>query len=87
MVYVANQLSDNISIINGSSGTILNNVTLQGGRPIEICNNFNKHIYVPNGFKNSVDVIDGQTNQVIKSIDVGRICPGNCMCFVTQYES
>ena len=77
MVYVANQLSDNISIINGSSGSILNNVTLQGGRPIEILyNSFNEQIYVTNGFKNSVDVIDGQTNQVIKSIDVGDIPNG-----------
>jgi YVTN family beta-propeller protein len=76
-VYVANQLSDNISVINGNTGSILYNITLQGGRPIEILyNSFNHHIYVTNGFKNSVDVIDGKSHQVIKSIDVGDIPNG-----------
>ena len=71
-VYVANQLSDNISVINGSTGSIVNNLTLQGGRPIEILyNSFNQHIYVTNGFNNSVDVIDGQTDKVVDISLVG----------------
>ncbi len=90
-VYVANQLSDNISVVNGSTGSFLNNLTLQGGRPVEILyNTFNKHIYVTNGFNNSVDVIDRQTNNVIKSIDVGDFTngisfnPSNGFVYVTK---
>ena len=43
-----------------------------GNGPLDIeYNPFNKYIYVANGLSDDVSVIDGATNKIIKTIDVG----------------
>ena len=79
-IYVADVMSDAVSVIDGNTNTIIKNITVGRspvaiGRPVAIGPlNFDltPRIYVANLGGHTVTVIDGNTNTIIKNITVGR---------------
>jgi len=70
LVYVTNQLSGSVSVIDGSKNEIINSISV-GNTPRRIVVNPDTNtIYVSNQISNSLSVIDGITNQVIDTIPV-----------------
>ena len=71
-LYVANVISDNVSVINGSTNKIIQSITA-GKSPNGVTfNSSNGYVYVSNYCSDNVSVIDGSTNKVIQSINVGK---------------
>jgi len=70
-IYVANFVSDTVSVIDGSTNTIEVNIDV-GNEPFELAFNPNTNmVYVTNQGSNTISVIDGSTNSVVDTIDVG----------------
>lgn len=70
-VYVANNVSNNVSVIDGTANSVLTTVPVGDG-PTGVAVNPTTHwIYVPNSDSDTVSVIDGITNTVIDTIPVG----------------
>jgi YVTN family beta-propeller protein len=70
MIYVTNQLSDTVDVIDGSKNKIVDTITV-GTTPRRVVVNPDTNIlYVSNQISNSLSVIDGSTNKVIDSIPV-----------------
>jgi YVTN family beta-propeller protein len=71
-LYVANRGSDTISVINGSTNSLIDEISLDAVAPSGIIYNAaNNYIYVTNAGSNSVSVINGTTNTVVENIPVG----------------
>ena len=69
-LYVANQFSNSISVIDGSTDIIENTIQVDNF-PYDLeVNPFNNRIYVTNRESNTVSVIDGSTNQRLSNINV-----------------
>lgn len=69
-IYVANSNSNNVSVIDGKTNTIIGTVTVGSG-PLSVgVNPTTNRIYVANFGSNNVTVIDGNTNAVITIITV-----------------
>jgi len=66
LLYVANEGSDNVSVINGITSEVVGDPIPVGDQPQGVALNPNTNrIYVVNGNGNSVSVIDGDTNTVV----------------------
>ena len=71
-IYVANTLSNTISVIDPQSNTVVENITNIGEGPSFIePSPFRNAIYVANSDSNTVSVIDSTTYTVVKNITVG----------------
>ena len=83
MVYIANERSDTVSVIDGKTNKVLPNDITVGDHPVGIAVNSNPEnnlVYVANADSGTVSVIDGKTNDLvvtasfnIKPIDSGQI--------------
>ncbi|KJR45345.1 Phage tail fiber protein [Desulfosporosinus sp. I2] len=70
-IYVLNSSSNNISVIDGKTNTLIGNVIVGSG-PFGLgVNPITNRIYVANFGSNNVSVIDGNSNTVITTITVG----------------
>ena len=70
-MYVTNRGSDSVSVIDGSTNTKLDDVTVQGSPAGIAVNPLADWIYVTNFNSNTVTVIDGITNKIIFNIHTG----------------
>jgi YVTN family beta-propeller protein len=71
LIYVANYLSDDVSVIEGETSTALPDTISVGERPRSVAvNSITNRIYVPSSFSSDVSVIDGQDNSVL-TVPVG----------------
>jgi YVTN family beta-propeller protein len=67
-IYVANLNSNNVSVIDGGSNTVVSTVVV-GNSPSDIgINSTTNMIYVPNSSGNTVSVIDGNTDTVVATV-------------------
>ena len=92
-VYVANQFSNSISVIDGNTDIIESTIQVDNF-PYDLeVNPFNNRIYVTNRESNTVSVIDGSTNQRLSNFNVGdspvgiSINPSLNMIYVTNINS
>lgn len=92
-LYVANQFSNSISVIDGNTDIIENTIQVDNF-PYDLeVNPFNNRIYITNRGSNTVSVIDGSTNQKLSNIDVGdspvglSINPSLNLVYVTNINS
>jgi YVTN family beta-propeller protein len=75
-VYVANYLTNSVSVLDGATNTVISNVGV-GANPIGLeVNPATNRIYVSSLTSSSVSVIDGATNIVIANIGVGQFPNG-----------
>src|SRR5215469_8171363 len=61
-IYVANHISNNVTVIDGSSNTVIATVTVGTGPVALAVNSVTNQIYVANRAGSSFTVIDGATN-------------------------
>ncbi|MHB1663398.1 MAG: YncE family protein, partial [Thermoplasmataceae archaeon] len=92
-VYVTNELSNNITVINGTTNTVIKNIGV-GSYPYGAAfDSINGNVYVTNVGPYNVSIINGTTNTVIKNIGVGLSPTGvvfdstNGYVYVTNYYS
>ncbi len=70
-IYVANNGSSNVSVIDGTTNIVITTIPV-GSQPIGVAvNPSTNRIYVANSSSSNVSVIDGTTNTVIATIPVG----------------
>lgn len=100
LVYVTNEGSNNVSVINRKSGEVVATV-LVGKKPRGIAAGFRKNslkVYVANSESNSVSVIDPTTNSVdaeipirfgygVEGIAVAKVSSEKELIFVANYSS
>jgi YVTN family beta-propeller protein len=71
-LYVTNRGSDTISVINGTTNTLVDEISVNSVAPSGIIYNAaNNYIYVTNMGSNTVSVINGTTNNIVANIPVG----------------
>ena len=70
-VYVANDRSNSVSVINGTTNTVIDTIGVGSGPYAVAFDSSNGYVYVTNKGSNSVSVINGATNKVIDTIAVG----------------
>ena len=71
-LYVTNRGSDSISVINGTTNTLVDEISVNSIAPSSITYNAaNNYIYVTNMGSNTVSVINGTTNTIVANIPVG----------------
>jgi YVTN family beta-propeller protein len=71
-LYVTNRGSDTISVINGTTNTLVDEIAVNAIAPSGIIYNAaNNYIYVTNMGSNTVSVINGTTNTIVANIPVG----------------
>jgi YVTN family beta-propeller protein len=71
-LYVANRGLDTVSVINGTSNSLNDEIPIDGVAPSGIVYNAaNNYIYVTSTGSNKVSVINGTTNAVVEDIPVG----------------
>jgi YVTN family beta-propeller protein len=92
-VYVANSGSNNISVIDTTSNTVINTVDV-GEKPGHLAGNpAGTRIYVANSGSNNISVIDTTSNTVINTVDVGEkpahlaVNPAGTRVYVTNSAS
>ena len=92
-VYVADEFSDYVSVINGATNNVIDNITV-GTDPAGVAfDSSNRDVYVANYGSNNTSVINGATNNVIDNITVGTNPYGvafdsiNGDVYVTNYDS
>jgi YVTN family beta-propeller protein len=100
LVYVTNEGSDNVSVINRQLGKVVGTI-LVGKRPRGITVNPRRErlkVYVANALSNSISVIDPNSNTVENEVDVrfgkepqdvavARISPHDDLIFTANYGS
>jgi YVTN family beta-propeller protein len=100
LIYVTNEDSDNVSVINRQSGDVVATIMV-GKKPRGIAASLGREhprIYVANSGSNSISVIDPTTNKVEieipirfgigpEGIAVARMSPEKELIFVTNYGS
>ncbi|MFI9082344.1 Ig-like domain repeat protein [Streptomyces sioyaensis] len=69
-VYVANEGSDNVTVIDSATDTVLTTLTV-GDSPRTVGVAPNGRVYVANFFSNNVTVIDSVTDAVLTTVSVG----------------
>jgi YVTN family beta-propeller protein len=93
MIYVTNYGSDRVSIIDGTTNTILGTMSIGDGPTSVAVNPTNNMIYVTNGNDGTVSVIDGTTRRLMTTTPVGDgpydvdVNPNTNMIYVTNYGS
>src|SRR5258706_10716 len=71
LIYVSNQNSNNVSVIDGITNTVVATVGV-GNIPNGVGVNPNTNfIYVANNSSNNVSVINGNTNAIVATVTVG----------------
>jgi YVTN family beta-propeller protein len=92
-IYVADYRLNVVSVINGSTNTVMATVSV-GGDPSSVAVNPNTNtIYVANSSSNSVSVINGSTNTVTTTVSVGTdplgiaVNPNTNTIYVANYGS
>jgi YVTN family beta-propeller protein len=71
-LYVTNRGSDSLSVINGTTNTLVNEMSLDAIAPSGVVYNAaNNYIYITNMGSNTVSVINGTTNAIVTTIPVG----------------
>jgi uncharacterized repeat protein (TIGR02543 family) len=70
-VYVANESSGTVSVINGSTNTVKSTITVGSGAADVAYDAANGDVYVANSTSGTVSVINGSTNTVKSTIPVG----------------
>ena len=70
-VYVANNIGNSVSVIDGASDAIVATIPVQKAPYGVAVNEVTNRIYVTNNYSNTVSVIDGGTNQVVTTIPAG----------------
>ena len=90
IIYVANFKNNTVSVINSTTNSIIEKITV-GNSPTELDINPNNNLlYVTNSGDNTVSVINSTTNSVIDTITVGKspeelaINPNNNLLYVTN---
>ncbi len=100
LVYVTNEDSNNVSVINRQTGTVVATIMV-GRKPRGIATSSGKDlmkVYVANSGSDSISVIDPTTNTIENEIPVrfgrepvgiavGRVAGGNELVFVSNYRS
>ena len=100
LIYVTNESSNNVSVINRHTGEIVTNIMV-GNKPRGIAASFNKErskIYVANSGSDSISIIDPTTQKVENEIPVrfgkepvgitvARLSPSSELIFVTNFIS
>jgi YVTN family beta-propeller protein len=92
-IYVANELSNTVSMIDGSTDKVDAKINV-GKSPYGITvNPLNNRIYVSNRDSGTVSVIDGSTNTQIANVSAGNrpvgvaVNPSNGLIYVTNFDS
>ena len=71
-IYVANAGSDNVSVIDSASSTVITTIAVgHSPRGIAVDPGVNR-VYVANSGSNEVSVIDGESNEVVATVAVGE---------------
>jgi YVTN family beta-propeller protein len=71
-LYVTNRGSDTLSVINGTTNALVDEISVNAIAPSGIVYNAaNNYIYVTNMGSNTVSVINGTTNAIVTNIPVG----------------
>lgn len=71
-IYVANSISNEVSVINGATNTVITTIPV-GINPTGVgINPLTNRVYVTNANDNNVSVIDAIANTVIAAIAVGN---------------
>ncbi|MEM0133652.1 MAG: YncE family protein [Thermoplasmatales archaeon] len=69
-VYVANSGSNNVSVIKGSTNSVIDTIAVSSDPDGMAFDPSNGYLYVANSYSKNVSVIDGATNSVIDTIAV-----------------
>ncbi|WP_221469074.1 chitobiase/beta-hexosaminidase C-terminal domain-containing protein [Cohnella nanjingensis] len=91
-IYVANNMANTVSVINGETNSVMNMAVGLSPQAIALNPAINR-IYVANGLGNSVSVIDGATDSVIATVGTGAlpnaiaVNPSTNMIYVTNRNS
>jgi YVTN family beta-propeller protein len=67
-IYVANQASESVSVIEVSSNNAIDSITVETSPSDVAYNRDNGYVYVTNFSSNTVSVIDSRTNEVIDAV-------------------
>ena len=70
-IYVSNNDSDTVSVIDSTSNKILTSINVEDGPAGIAINSITNQIYVANYYSDNVSVIDGENDLVIDVINVG----------------
>jgi YVTN family beta-propeller protein len=72
-IYTANVFSNSVSVIDGSTNTVIATITEPAGQtPRELAfNSATGNIYVADVYSNTVSVIDGKTNKLLTTMPTG----------------
>jgi YVTN family beta-propeller protein len=70
-VYCANAESNNVTVIDGATDTVITTVPAGDHPWALVYNSLNNKVYCANAYSNNVTVIDGATDSVITTIPVG----------------
>lgn len=91
--YIPNQWNDTVAVVNTSTNTIVNTITV-GSSPFgSAVSPDGARVYIVNKDSNTVSVINTATNTVIATINVGTapycavVSPDNSKVYVTNYGS
>ena len=93
-IYIAHYSTNNVTVINGATDTVIGSGIYVGTSPMAIAVNADTNkIYVANNVSNSVSVIDGASNSVIATVAVGSnprglaVNPVTNLVYVANYGS
>jgi YVTN family beta-propeller protein len=92
LMYVTNQLSDTVSVIDTNTNIVTDNITV-GSRPFGVAvNPMTSLVYVTNSLSNSVSVIDTKTNNIRNiTVELGplgvAVNPSTNMIYVANADS
>src|ERR1041385_8262109 len=72
-IYTANVFSNSVSVIDGSTNTVIATITEPAGQtPRELAfNSATGNIYVADVYSNTVSIIDGKTSKLLTTIPTG----------------
>ncbi len=92
-IYVANAESENVSVIDGASGSVIATIPV-GSAPRGVAADARANrVYVANSGSNEVTVIDGESNEVVATLPAGEepwdlaVDPNTGRVFVTNRSS
>ncbi len=71
-IYVANFVSNNVSVIDGATNSVVATVSMGNGPESVAVNPGTNRIYVANFVSNNISVIDGATNSVVDDGERGE---------------
>lgn len=92
-IYVANQESDTVSVIDGATHGVISTIGVGNGPAGVGVNSVTQRIYVANYLSNNVSIIDGATNTVVATVPVGSdpngvaVNPNTNRIYVANYLS